>query len=92
MGKLRKLRKAILADPTKWRRWWNTYGHVSEGSCRGCGARYMRRDKTWTPAYWKRSYRSFVESVLREVGNADVRPVVSGGVAAPNLSHGKKPE
>jgi len=76
MGKLRKLRKAVLANPERWR---------------GNGARMNWFGESWYPDRWVNSYRTFVTHVLREVGKSDVRTVREGGVAAPVPQSREKP-
>ena len=66
MGKLRKLRKAILKDPDRWRSKFPFGRRVAHG------ARFCKRDG-WVRNIWGHSYEAFVAHVLREVGNADVR-------------------
>ena len=64
MGKLRKLRKTILKDPSKWK------VNPGYGKRVAYGAHFY---KGWTPDWSGHSYEAFVAHVLREVGNADVR-------------------
>ena len=54
MGKLHKLRRTILRDPSKWE-------HYSS-----CGAHYWKGE--WRSCPWGHPYRSFVRSVLNKAG------------------------
>jgi hypothetical protein len=61
MGKLHTLRRAIQREP---RRWWSAWS-----------AWYNPQSGQWEPKLWwhKRSYRSFIQAVLRALGPGEQR-------------------
>lgn len=63
MGKLHKIRKAVLANPKIFKRL--SYGNICLGNY---GAWFDASTQTWKPTrWWGSSYRNFVRKVLKDM-------------------------